>query len=118
LTEKRCLTQHLQGQLLVITHRTVEVKFEHFEQRFSPRKLIPVNPKTTGDYLLLKRIEANLSQPEVALKAGVTERTIRAWEHDQLLPTQSHPTNSILRMMVQRIQARKNCKLVYGRVTR
>jgi DNA-binding transcriptional regulator YiaG len=42
-----------------------------------------------GDHLLLKRIEANLSQPEVALKAGVLERTVRAWEHDQLLPTQT-----------------------------
>jgi DNA-binding transcriptional regulator YiaG len=77
------------GQLLAFTHRTVHVKFDHFKQRFSPRKLIPVNPKTTGDYLLLKRIEANLSPPEVALKAGVTERTIRAWEHDQSLPTQA-----------------------------
>jgi DNA-binding XRE family transcriptional regulator len=42
-----------------------------------------------GDHLLLKRIKANLSQPEAALKAGVSERTIRAWEHDQLLPTES-----------------------------
>jgi DNA-binding transcriptional regulator YiaG len=48
--------------------------------------LIPVNPKTTGDHLLLKRIKANLSQPEVALKAGVSEQIVRAWEHDQLFP--------------------------------
>jgi hypothetical protein len=77
------------GQLLGITHRTLQVNFDHFKQRFSRRKLIPVSLKTTGDYLLLKRIEANLSQPEIALKAGVTERTVRAWEHDQLLPTES-----------------------------
>jgi DNA-binding XRE family transcriptional regulator len=38
---------------------------------------MPVNPKTLGDHLLLKRIEANLSQPEVAQKAGVSERTVR-----------------------------------------
>ena len=42
-----------------------------------------------GDHLLLKRIKANLSQPEVAEKAGVTERVVRAWEHDQLLPTEA-----------------------------
>jgi len=42
-----------------------------------------------GDYLLLKRIEANRSQPEVALKAGVSERTVRAWEHDQSLPNKA-----------------------------
>ena len=67
----------------------MHVKFDHFKQRFSPRKLIPVNPKTTGDYLLLKRIEADLSQPEVALKLAVTVRTIRAWEHDQSFPSQA-----------------------------
>jgi hypothetical protein len=73
------------GQLPVITHRTVQVKFDHFKRRFSPRKLIPVNPKTTGDCLLLKRIEASLAQPGVALKAGVAERTIRAGEHEPTL---------------------------------
>jgi DNA-binding transcriptional regulator YiaG len=67
----------------------MQVNFSHFKQRFSPRKLIPVNPKTIGDHLLLKRIQANLSQPEVAIKAGVSEHTVRAWEHDQLLPTET-----------------------------
>jgi DNA-binding transcriptional regulator YiaG len=57
----------------------VHVKFDHFKQRFSPRKLIPVNPKTTGDYLLLKRIEADLSQPELAAKSGVSVRKVKAW---------------------------------------
>jgi DNA-binding transcriptional regulator YiaG len=75
-------------QLLGITHRTIMVKFNHFSVRFSPRKLIPVNPKTLGDHLLLKRVQANLTQPEVAIKAGVSERTVRAWEHDQSLPTE------------------------------
>ena len=75
------------GQLLGIAHRTVQVKFDHFKQRFSPRKLIPVNPRTVGDHLLLKRIEANLSQPEVAVKSGVTVRKVQAWEHDQIMPT-------------------------------
>jgi len=56
-------------------------------EKYSPRKLIPVNPKTTGDHLLLKRIEANLSQPEVALQVGVSELTVRAWEHDPSPPT-------------------------------
>jgi DNA-binding transcriptional regulator YiaG len=77
------------GQLLGITHRTVQFKFDHSKQRFSPRKLIPTNPKTTGDLLLLKRIEANLSQPKVAVKTGVSEPTVRGWEHHQLLPTKA-----------------------------
>jgi hypothetical protein len=78
------------GALLGITQRTIRVIHGLSGGRFSPRKLIPVNPKTTGDHLLLKRIEANLSQPEVALKARVSEQTVRAWEHDQSLPTEAH----------------------------
>jgi DNA-binding transcriptional regulator YiaG len=78
------------GALLGIAHRTLQVKFAHFKERFSPRKLIPINPKTVGDHLLLKRIEANLSQPEVALKAGVSTRTLRKWEHGHACPTEDH----------------------------
>jgi DNA-binding transcriptional regulator YiaG len=78
------------GQLLAFAHRTVHAKFDHFKQRFSPRKLIPVNPKTLGDHLLLKRIEADLSQPEVAAKAGVSTRTVRKWEHGHACPTEDH----------------------------
>ena len=77
------------GQLLGIAHRTVQVNFVHFKQRFSPRKLIPVNTKTTGDYLLLKRIEADLSQTELAVKASVTVRKVKAWEHDQIIPMEA-----------------------------
>jgi DNA-binding XRE family transcriptional regulator len=75
---------------LGITQRTIRVIHEHSGGRFSPRKLIPVNAKTKGDYLLLKRIEANLTQAEVAQKAGVSARTVRKWEHDQTYPTDDH----------------------------
>jgi len=78
------------GQLLGITQRTICVIHQLSHSRFSPRKLIPVNPKTLGDHLLLKRIEANLSQPEVAAKAGVSTRTVRKWEHGQACPTEDH----------------------------
>jgi DNA-binding transcriptional regulator YiaG len=72
-----------------ITRRTVTANFEHSKERFSTRKLIPVNPKTVGDHLLLKRIEADLTQPEVAVKAGVSVRKVKAWEYDQSLPTET-----------------------------
>ncbi|HAO79740.1 MAG TPA: hypothetical protein DCQ92_12345 [Verrucomicrobia subdivision 3 bacterium] len=42
-----------------------------------------------GGYLLMNRIKANLSQPEAALKAGVSIGMVRAWEHDQLLPNEA-----------------------------
>src|ERR1039457_6437685 len=72
-----------------IAHRTVHVKFDHFKQRFSARKLIPVNVKSLGDYLLLKRIEADLSQPELAVKSGASVRKVKAWEHDHITPTET-----------------------------
>ena len=62
--------------------------FSHSKERFSTRKLIPVYPKTVGDHLFLKRIEANLSQPEVAVKEGVSVRRVKAREYDQSLPTE------------------------------
>jgi DNA-binding transcriptional regulator YiaG len=70
-----------------ITQRTLQVVFEHSKERFSPRKLIPVNPKTVGDHLLLKRIQADLSQPEMAAKLKISVRKVKAWEHDQIVPT-------------------------------
>ena len=64
--------------------------FDFPSQRFSPRKLIPVNAKTLGDQLHLERIKANLSQPEVAQKLGVSTRTVRKWEHGHAFPTEVH----------------------------
>jgi DNA-binding transcriptional regulator YiaG len=78
------------GQLLGIAQRSVSVKFDDSKERYSRRKLIPVNPKTLGDHLLLKRIEADLSQPEVAQKAGVSVRTVRKWEYGIACPTEDH----------------------------
>jgi transcriptional regulator with XRE-family HTH domain len=52
--------------------------------------LIPVNVKTLGDHLLLKRIEANLTQLEVAQIAGVSVRTVRKWEHGSVCPIEDH----------------------------
>jgi len=77
------------GALLGIAQRTVEAVLGNFKQRFSTRKLIPVEVKSLGDHLLLKRIKANLSQPEVAIKGGFTVRKIKAWEHDQTIPTEA-----------------------------
>jgi DNA-binding transcriptional regulator YiaG len=78
------------GQLLGIAQRSVSVKFDDSKERYSRRKLIPVNPKTLGDHLLLKRIEADLSQSEVAQKAGVSARTVRKWEHGIACPSEQH----------------------------
>ena len=72
-----------------IAQRTVEAVLPDFKQRFSARKLIPTEVKTLGDYLLLKRIKADLSQPEVAAKTGFTVRKVKRWEHDRITPTET-----------------------------
>ena len=65
------------------------VAFDHFKHRFHPRKLIPTQVKTFGDYLLLQRIKADLSQPELSVKTGFTVRNIMTWEHDLILPSEA-----------------------------
>jgi DNA-binding transcriptional regulator YiaG len=78
------------GLLLGITQRAVVVDFDHSKERYSRRKLIPVNPKTLGDHLHLKRIEADLSQPEVAKKTGGSVRMVRKWEYGLACPNEGH----------------------------
>jgi DNA-binding XRE family transcriptional regulator len=83
------MRQRLLGQLLGIAQRTVLVIYGDYKQRFSPRKLIPAEIKTVGDELLLKRIKANLSQAELAVKTGLTIRKIMDFEHDRRTPVAS-----------------------------
>jgi DNA-binding transcriptional regulator YiaG len=57
-------------------------------EKFSPRKVFPTTPKTLGDHLMVKRLEADLTQAEVAAKMKVSDKTLRAWKYDQSLPSQ------------------------------
>ena len=66
------------------------VDFDHSKERYSRRKVIPVNPKTLGDHLHLRRIAADLSQSEVAQRTGVSVRMVRKWESGLACPTEGH----------------------------
>ena len=66
------------------------VKYDDSKERFSPRKLIPVNPKTLGEQLLRRRMGGKVDQPEVAEEAVVWVRTVRKWEHGIVCPTENH----------------------------
>ena len=68
------------GQLLGIAQRLIMVKYDNSKERYSRRKLIPVNPKTLGDRLLLKRIEADLSQPELAKMAEELQNAVHKFK--------------------------------------
>jgi DNA-binding transcriptional regulator YiaG len=56
-------------------------------EKFSPRKVFPTTPKTSGDHLMVKRLEADLTQAEVAAKMKISDKKVRAWEYDRLFPT-------------------------------
>jgi len=47
------------------------------------------NRKTVGEWLHVERIEADLSQAELAGKSGNAERRVQAWEHDKAVPTET-----------------------------
>jgi len=80
---------HWSAALLGISQRTITIQYQALTPRKPSRKLIPVEVKTLGDWLQIKRIEANLSQAEVAQRMGVGDKHVRAWEHDQLVPTET-----------------------------
>ena len=78
---------YLLAQLLGNTQRTIRVKYDHSNQKFSPRKPFPTNPKTIGDNLILKRYVADFSQAVVAEMVGVPVKILRKWEYDKEVPT-------------------------------
>jgi transcriptional regulator with XRE-family HTH domain len=52
----------------------------------------PAHPKTLGEHLRKKRIDMNLSMPQVAkiLGLGVTANAIQQWESRETNPTEPH----------------------------
>jgi len=62
---------------LGVAQRSATVKFDNSKERYSRWKLIPVNAKTLGDRLLLKRIEADLPQPEVAIMEDAIQQRLK-----------------------------------------
>jgi ribosome-binding protein aMBF1 (putative translation factor) len=77
------------AQVLGIAQRKIRVKLDLSNQKFSTRKRFPAIPKTIGDHLMLKRLEADLTQAEVAAKVKVSDKTLREWEYDRSIPTQA-----------------------------
>lgn len=86
--KRNCQRQPALGLRLGITQRTVIAGFDHSKERYSSRKLIPVNVKTLGDRLRLKRSKADLSQSKVAQKMDVPVRTMSSWEHGGVCPAE------------------------------
>jgi DNA-binding transcriptional regulator YiaG len=86
------MRQRLLAQLLGSAQRVIRVKYDASTSRLSTRKPTPCNPKTLGDHLMIGRVKADLTQAEVAAKLKVSDKTLRAWESDQAIPTEAQLT--------------------------
>lgn len=75
------------GALLGISQRTIQAVYDPKASRSQSRNRIPIEPKTLGDWLHVKRIEADLSQEELAKSLGIGGRKVQAWERDKYVPT-------------------------------
>lgn len=51
-------------------------------KEYRPFKKFNRQPKTLGDWLHVKRFEADLTRTQLALKLGITLRSIINWEKD------------------------------------
>jgi hypothetical protein len=78
----RCSAQ-LQG----ISQRSIRVDYQGNPGRKQTRNPIPVEPKTLGQWLHLKRIEANLTQLDICIRLQIGERRVQAWERDARKPS-------------------------------
>src|ERR1051325_7198790 len=85
------MCHRLWALLLGNTPRIIRVKLALSCERFNPRKLFSVNPKTLGDFLIVKRYEADLAQVEVAAELRVSDVELRSWEYNQVIPSESRP---------------------------
>jgi transcriptional regulator with XRE-family HTH domain len=104
------------AQLLGSAQRTIRVKYDFSNEKFSVRKPFPIVPKTIGDHLVLKRFVADLSQEEVAAMLRVSNNTLSSWENDKSVPTnaQWNLLTAILPLNPELINSNPTLRLVLG----
>jgi DNA-binding transcriptional regulator YiaG len=71
---------------LAIAQQTIRASRSHISTNRQPRKSIPTNPKTLGDYIHIKRYEKRLTLSQVADNIGVTVAVVKSFESDVELP--------------------------------
>ena len=73
-----------------IAERTVRVEFAGNHSNLKLAKALKMSVKTLGDWLKVKRLERNLTPGRVAAKMGITCSVVRAWESDEVRPSDAH----------------------------
>ena len=66
--------------LLGIAQRQIRVEFSHILRKQKQDKPLPESIKTLGDWILVKRIEKNLTLGHLAAKMGIASVLVRSWE--------------------------------------
>ena len=81
------LTTLIGAQLQGFSQRSIRVDYQGDTRRNQARNPIPAAPTTLGEWLHLKRIEANLTQLDICRHLKIGERRVLAWERDRAIPT-------------------------------
>ena len=81
------MRQHAALALLGNEARTVRVRRTAFDDSRRTRTLRPVTPRTIGEHVHKKRIEAGLTQGQLATMFGVWRATLGSWEAGHYEPT-------------------------------
>jgi DNA-binding transcriptional regulator YiaG len=76
--------------LLGIAQRQIHTKLASGEEPILFRRRFPVEIKTVRDLILQKRIEAGLTQQQLAAALGLSRRRIQSWEGGTELPSDDH----------------------------
>jgi DNA-binding transcriptional regulator YiaG len=71
---------------LGIAQRTIRVKFGVKPKKFSKFNPLPVNIKTIGDMIRVRRQAKNLTPGHLALKMGIISSAVCSWEDGDARP--------------------------------
>ena len=74
---------------MTFAQRTIHVKNLKKTRIFYHAKPFPLEIKTLGDLLMVKRKEAGFSHRQLADKTGFSLHWFRRWEYDRCLPSQA-----------------------------
>ena len=66
--------------------RMIRASRAHISANRRPKMRVPATPKTVGDFVRKKRVEAGLSQPQVAARIGVSVSMVKRWEQNEVEP--------------------------------
>ena len=74
---------------LTIAQRTIRIENLKKTRIFYHAKPFPLEIKTIGDMLMVRRKQAGLSHRQLAAKTGFSLHWFRRWEYDRCVPSQA-----------------------------